>query len=226
MSRKPQPTPVQQLDLDPSLPPEPDLGIAHSKLLGMAFIVEGGLVVLGLTAAYFGFFDRTQPLSELDARQWRTGFVWGGIGTLPLLAYLAVYHFFSPRVLQPMRQFVEENLKPSLQHFSIVGLLVIAVLAGFCEEFFFRWCLQGGITAVSKSLVGGLLIASLIFGLCHWVNSSYGITTALIGIYLGWLMCLTGTWLAPAIAHTAFDFVALMYITRFPSKQEVAGKQA
>jgi membrane protease YdiL (CAAX protease family) len=197
------------------VPPSAAEQIAHRSLMKMAFLVEGGLFGLGLAIAYVGFFDRTQPLNAIDARQWRTAGIWGGMGTIPMLLYLAVYHFYSPRVLRPMREFVEVHLKPLFQQCSIMELVVISLLAGFCEELFFRWCLQGGISWISQSLVAGLLVASVVFGLCHWVNRSYGITTTLIGIYLGWLMVWTGTWLAPAIAHALFDFVALVYIARF-----------
>ena len=114
-----------------------------------------------------------------------------------------------------MREFVDRQLRPLFKRCSIVELVIISLLAGFCEELFFRWCLQGGITSITGSLVAGLLIASVIFGLCHWVNASYGITTVMIGLYLGVLMVWTQTWLAPAIAHALFDFVALIYLSRF-----------
>lgn len=215
MSNEPQPSTGQQLDRDTLPLLETEGEVSHIKLMKMAFVVEGGLAALALVVAYFGFFDWAQPLNALDAGQWRAGFIWGGIGTIPLLIYLAAYHLFAFRLFQPMREFVDRQLKPLFRQCSMVEFAVIALLAGFCEELFFRWCLQGGITSVTQSFVVGLLIASVIFGLCHWVNASYGVTTVLIGIYLGGLMVWTGTWLAPAIAHALFDFVALIYIGRF-----------
>ncbi len=220
MSNEPQPNQDQQNDLDFLPPPAAEHEIAHAQLMKMAFLVEGGLMLLGLVIGYLGFFDWQQPLRDMGAAEWRSGLVWGGIGTIPMLLYLAAFHVYSPRILHPIRDFVDEHLKPLFKQCSIVELLIIALLAGFCEELFFRWCLQGGISSVTHSLVPGLLVASVIFGLCHWVNSSYGITTTLIGMYLGGMMVWTGTWLAPAIAHASFDFVALLYIARFDGRPE------
>ena len=72
---------------------------------------------------------------------------------------------------------------------------------------------------MSGSIVVGIVIASMVFGLCHWVNVSYGVTTTVIGVYLGWLMCWSGTWLAPAVSHTLFDLVAFLYIkhSKYPA---------
>ena len=102
---------------------------------------------------------------------------------------------------------------------SYLELLVLSVFAGFGEELFFRWCLQGGISSQLEPMLGksvsigaGIAIASLMFGICHWVNTVYLVTAFLIGTYLGLTMVWTGTWLVPAISHASFDFIALLYI--------------
>lgn len=205
---------------DSEIPPDSgvDDQFADVNLLKMGSLVEGGLVVFALALAYFfGFFEKTQPLTSIDAAQLQSGLIWGLVGTVPMLGYLAIYHFYSLRFLRPMQEFVDQHLRPLFQRATLVELVVISLMAGFCEELFFRWCLQGGITWLTGSFAAGLLVASLIFGLCHWVNSSYGITTTVIGIYLGLMMVWTGTWLAPAISHALFDLIALISIARFPA---------
>ena len=139
------------------------------------------------------------------------------LGMVPMLIYLVVYIKWPPRFLLPMKKVVEENLKPMFSRCSIVQLLFIAFMAGFCEEIFFRWCLQGGLAHYIAGAPGtwvALAFASVVFGLCHWVNAAYGITTLVIGIFLGWMMIATNNWLVPAITHFVFDFVALYYIAR------------
>lgn len=60
----------------------------------------------------------------------------------------------------------------------------------------------------------GLIVASVLFGLCHWVNNSYGLTTLAIGLFLGATMIWAENWLVPAFAHAFYDFVALLYLVR------------
>ena len=189
----------------------------------MAVVVEGGLAVIALGLAYFfGLFDSSQPLNSIAAATWHSAIVWGGLGTLPLLIYLAVFGLRPPKILQPMKDFVDQKLKPIFEKCSLTELAILSLLAGFCEEIFFRWSLQGGISSMSGSLWAGLLIASVLFGLCHWVNAAYGITTTIMGIYFGLMMHWSGTWLAPAIAHALFDFVALVFIARFDTTDNSA----
>lgn len=194
------------------------------NVFALAFIIEGGMAVLALCLAYVGFYDRSQPLNSLDWDAWKTGLIWGLLGTLPLLGYLAVFHFKPPSFFQPMKKFVQEEMQPIFRRSSLLELLIISLLAGFCEELFFRWCLQGGIASWMGSQEGAILalvVVSILFGICHWVNASYGITTAVVGAYLGLLMIWTGSFLAPAIAHALFDFVALVYVARMPSPSDV-----
>jgi membrane protease YdiL (CAAX protease family) len=154
-------------------------------------------------------------LADIRFETLRTGLTWGLIGTLPMLGYLAVFHFWPVGILKPMREFVDSQLRPLFSGLSIFQMIIISVSAGCCEEILFRWSLQGGITSWIGGLPGlivGGVVASVIFGVCHWVNFSYAFCTFLIGIFLGVLMICSGTWLAPAITHTLFDFVALLYL--------------
>lgn len=198
------------------------------NLLLMGLIVEGGLTILALVFAWFGFFANEQPLAQIPTyplSQWTRLIGWGVAATIPMLIYLVLFHFWTPKFYRPMQQFVDVKLKPIFKNSSILEMLLLSLMAGFCEEIFFRWCLQGGITSVLLSKVGivaatfiGVGIASLLFGGCHWVNASYGITTLIVGAYLGWIMVWSGSWLVPAIAHALFDFVAMIYIARSPPR--------
>ena len=200
---------------------------ARQNLLVLGTIVEGGLVILALGLAWLGLWDQTQPLETLfkSWEAWKAPALLGCVATIPMLAYLVVFHFWTPKFLSPMQRFVDLKLKPLFQGSSLVEMLVLSLMAGFGEELFFRWCLQGGIThllipsmGTGGSIAIGVIVASLLFGACHWVNSAYGATTFLVGIYLGMLMVWSGSWLVPAIAHALFDFVAMIYIARWPAR--------
>ncbi|MEZ6097322.1 MAG: CPBP family glutamic-type intramembrane protease, partial [Pirellulaceae bacterium] len=86
----------------------------------------------------------------------------------------------------------------------------------------FRWVIQGGIASYWSGPIGqtsAIFIAGLLFGVCHWVNSVYGIVTTIVGIYLGFMMVIADTWLAPMVAHAVYDFIAIVYmVDRLPIK--------
>lgn len=196
--------------------PDPDV-----NLVWVGVIVEGGLILVALALAYFGLYDHSQPLKEIDWPTCQRALVWGTVASLPMLVYLVVFHFWTPVFLQPMQEFVVENLYPVFRGSTIFEMLLLSLMAGFCEELLFRWCLQGGISSLLESRAGqpaslaiGLLVASILFGLCHWVNTSYGMTTLFVGAFLGLTMIWSGSFLVPAMAHAIFDFVALIYISR------------
>ena len=199
-----------------STEPDPEV-----NLVWVGVILEGGLIIVALVLACFGLYDHSQPLRLIDWPTCQHSLVWGTVASLPMLVYLVVFHFWTPSFLQPMQEFVIENLYPVFRGSTIFEMLLLSVMAGFCEELLFRWCLQGGISSLLESRTGqpvsltiGLLVASILFGLCHWVNTSYGMTTLFVGVFLGLTMIWSGSFLVPAMAHAIFDFVALIYISR------------
>lgn len=182
-------------------------------------------MVLGLLLGSMGLYDHRQPLSSIQWSIWNYAVQWGLITMIPMLAYLALFHFWTPDFFRPMNRVIDEKLRPMFRDSTILDLLILSIMAGFGEELFFRWCLQGGITSLVEPLVAtpvaigiGIAVASLIFGACHWVNKTYAITTVIVGSYLGATMVWTGSWLVPAISHALFDFVALIYIVRSQPK--------
>jgi membrane protease YdiL (CAAX protease family) len=189
------------------------------NIVWIGVLVEIGLCLLGLLLGWLGFYDHQQPINSIQWLTWSDAIPWGLIALLPMLGYLILFHFWTPEFYRPMQRVMDSQLRPMFSNYSYLELLILSIFAGFGEELFFRWCLQGGVTSLLEPTVGttisigaGIAIASLIFGVCHWVNKTYAITTTIVGAYLGATMVLAGTWLVPAIAHSAFDFVALIYI--------------
>ena len=190
-------------------------------LLWVALLVEGGMLIVALVIGWFGFYEKSQPLYELDWNSCLEGLGWGIAATVPMVILMLVIHYWGPEFFRPMNEFVANRLKPMFETCTLFELFLLSLMAGLGEEIFFRWCLQGGLADVLSERFGvdaatwtALIAVSFLFGLCHWVNASYGITTFLIGIYLGWTMIQAGNWLVPAVAHALFDFLALLFITR------------
>lgn len=190
-------------------------------LLWVGILIEGGMAALALTIGLSGFFAANQDIRNIDGAFCKEALVWGAIGTVPLLIYLSLFHFWTPSPMKPMKRFVETHLQPMFRASTLLELIILSLMAGIAEELLFRWCIQGGIDSWLQPQLGGsaalfiaLISSSLIFGICHWVNPSYGISTMIIGLYLGILMAHFENWLVPAVTHALFDFVALYYIAR------------
>lgn len=109
------------------------------------------------------------------------------------------------------------------QHFVLTfppdlleAIVVQMVVIGLSEELFFRGYLQthldaryGRPTRLLGAQVGrGLLIAALLFGLCHVVTGDLTrMRTALFGLFAGWLRARTDSIAVPAAYHGAANLL-------------------
>lgn len=92
----------------------------------------------------------------------------------------------------PMTGLVEEAVVPRNSFQLIVMLIFSLVLVGPCEELAFRGFVQKGFEN-SFGKMRGLLIASVLFGLLHGLNTLYSILPAFgAGLFLGYVWQKTG----------------------------------
>jgi uncharacterized protein len=185
---------------------------APSDGFPMAVIVEGGLALLAVLLAWlFHVPLREQlapfglPLIAAVAR--------GLLTTLPMLAvFLLLMHSHRP-TLRQLRQQVEWLIGEMFPAASIGQFAMIALLAGVGEELLFRGVLQT-ICARWTSPITGLIIVSLLFGLAHALSILYFFLATMIGLCFGWMTWYYHDLVAPMVAHTVYDFVALLYLSR------------
>lgn len=175
-------------------------------ILAAAFLFEGAVLVL---AWFQGWLFGTPPFARL-AFTWRD-LALGVIGTGPLL--LAMWWTGTsnwPPVVR-LREQVEEVVREAFVHLTLPDLAVVALLAGVAEEALFRGVLQ---VAFGEWLTpwAGLVIASVLFGLVHFVTRLYAVLATVIGLYLGGMLLWTGNLLGPVVAHALYDFIALAYL--------------
>jgi membrane protease YdiL (CAAX protease family) len=182
----------------------------------LAILVEGGLIVL---AWALGWLLDQLPLRTFS---WNPAGALGGLlATVPMLVLFFLLLRWPVGPLLRIKRFSEEVLRPLLAPCSVLDLLGISVLAGLGEEMLFRGVLQGAFAAWLKSPWTALVLASVLFGLLHAVTLTYALLATLMGVYLGWLwyFC-TDNLLAPVIAHTLYDFLALLFLLRGPETPE------
>jgi uncharacterized protein len=178
----------------------------------MAVIVEGGLALVALVLAWlFSVPLRVQlpsTTSDLVSATLR-----GLLVTLPMLvAFFWLVHS-SRATLRQLREQVEWLIGEMFPDATIGQFAMVAVLAGVGEELLFRGVVQWVVSAWTTPIVG-LVIASLLFGLLHALSKLYFVLATAIGFLFGWLVYEYNDLVAPMVAHSVYDFVALVYLHR------------
>ena len=203
--------------------------ISRRSLL-LALAVEGGLGVVALFAGWL--------LSHWPA----TGMGWAGISssappageqvraigigvlaTIPPLVVLAVIDRLPLSSLERVRQLAETAIRQMFPQPQLWQLALVAAAAGLGEELLFRGLVQAGLARLLSGIalwdiaLGpwiALVVASLIFGLFHWLSRAYALLAALAGLYFGLVLMATGSLWPSIVAHALYDFVALWYLLR------------
>lgn len=148
---------------------------------------------------------------------------WGLIATVPLLGGLLLNEWLSWGPLRKMSNVVDDVIVPLFRDATVFDLAAISLAAGLGEEMLFRGLLQAwvaGHTGAEYGVYIGLAVASVVFGLCHFVTPTYALLAGLVGVYLGWLLIVTENLAAPIVCHAAYDFVALLYFCKWRGRDQ------
>jgi len=87
---------------------------------------------------------------------------------------------------------------------------MLSLAAGFGEEMLFRGVIQNAVTNIAGDFTG-LSVASVIFGVLHFISPAYAILATISGFYFGAVFTSSGNIAIPIIAHAFYDLVALIY---------------
>jgi len=178
---------------------------------------------LGVAAIAIGWLIGHSPFVGIDLASEQThaqvlAIGWGLVATGPLLVALFLCDQFPIGPLRGLREMTANIINRMFSGATTGQLAAIALAAGCGEELLFRGLVQSGLVRLIGDWPGGLIaaiaVASLLFGLCHWLNATYAILAILAGAYFGVVLVLTGNILAPIMAHAVYDFLALIYLIR------------
>jgi membrane protease YdiL (CAAX protease family) len=182
--------------------------MSSRKLLVLTVAFEGGMLVVAVLLGYF-----------LTIRFWEGQAVSVralGLGTLvsiPLLVFvIGIAESSSKWGEQIRRDFVP--VVAMFRNVTILDIAFISFMAGLCEEALFRGFGQNFLAGYIGEFFS-LMLVSLVFGLVHWLSFSYFVFASVIGLYLGLLYIWTGDLIVPITTHAVYDFVALVYGTRY-----------
>jgi uncharacterized protein len=180
----------------------------RKALLLITIFAEGGLGLLGLILIRF---SRLESWSMINL-SW-SGTAYALLLSLPMLGML---FFFDRSSWGPMARFrreIDEKIAPIFVNSKLPDLALIAFFAGVGEELFFRGWLQS-VLASNFGAWPGILIASVIFGLAHYLSPTYAIYAGLTGLYLGVIYHVSGNLYLVMIIHALYDFIALVYLVK------------
>lgn len=178
--------------------------IPGEQLAVVTVIFEG---VLLLAAIGLGHVLGVDPLKDV-ALLWQDIF-FGLVGGIALTAAIVVLIDVPWRLMDGIRRDADILVR-RLKTLGVAQIAVISIAAGVAEEVFFRGLLQ----VYFSGLFGpwsGLLLASALFGLVHFVSVSYVVYVFLFGLVIGGLYWWTGDLTGPVVGHAVYDFGALYW---------------
>ena len=174
--------------------------------LAWAMVTEGALLVVALIGCRL--FDQpvSASLNWLDLAL--SIFVTGALLVLFVILLRA-----TAAPLRRIREILERLLLPLIRNCHWLELAVVSITAGLGEEWLFRGLLQGAL-ARHLSDVPAIVLASIAFGLCHYITHTYFILATVLGAVFGWLYFTTNNLLTVIVIHALYDFIALLILQR------------
>ena len=104
---------------------------------------------------------------------------------------------------------LSQRLHAMLGRLSQAEIVTYSVSSGVAEEMFFRGAMQPTL---------GLVVTSILFGLCHGLLDKQFVAWTVFAIVLGFLLGLlfrhTGSLLGPVVAHFTINFVNFQALNR------------
>ena len=174
------------------------------KLLILTCLVEGIVLMAALIIAkYYGI--KLVPLTHNIFRDVVIGTI-GALFPLALFMLLLSEKAESIPSLGSLRSIILNDIRAIFSEAKFPDLCFIAACAGIAEELLFR-----GVIQVKLGIVG----ASIIFGLLHFITPAYFVIATIMGFYLGILYQYYDSLLIPIQLHFIYDLGALIYLRYF-----------
>jgi membrane protease YdiL (CAAX protease family) len=188
----------------------------HRTFIRFASLFE---VSLAIVAILIGWLADVRPTNIVpDARAVMVGV----IATIPMIALYAIASRLPWRPLRRIYLLLLMTLGRPLSRCRWHELILLAALAGLCEELLFRGILQPWFSRGGEP--AGWIATNLLFGLAHAVTPMYFVLATGIGFYLSGVLAVGGGLAAPIIAHALYDWYAFVQIARDFRRLEMQGE--
>lgn len=195
---------------------------------GLVFELGLGLVGFIIVWMYCKFTVASYPLprffySDESNVHWMNSIIYGVLFAVILLAIVLCITYVPVKPLKKLKSNVDDRIAPMFASLNVFQVILISLAAGFGEEILFRWCIQGIIEHSIDASHGwwlALMVASFVFGLCHWIDEVYAVFTMIIGLLLGGLWVYCGDLIAVIVAHSVYDFLAITSLVWLYKRRE------
>ena len=101
------------------------------------------------------------------------------------------------------------------KNFTWTQIIIVSFLAGIGEEWLIRAVLQSYLVGNYGPIIG-VFVASLVFGLLHFMTKTYVLVTFVLGSLFGLAFLLTNSLVLVMAAHTVYDIFAFALIVKYP----------
>jgi uncharacterized protein len=184
--------------------------LANMQGFSAFLLLEAGITFLILAILMKARHENVKTLG-LQWNRWKFNLVLG----LMLVPFLFLVNGVMGFIFQKYfpQYFVEKNPIMELIHTPQQLALIIfsALIAGGIKEELQRAFILVRFRDYLGGAWFGLILWSLAFGLGHYVQGAQGVVTAAIfGAFFGMLYLLTGSLMAPIVAHSVYDSLALL----------------
>ncbi len=177
------------------------MGMSRFKLIILAVAAEGVVFMIALILGRF-FDINFLPLT----RNFLRDILIGTIGaSLPFALFVLTLTARAEKIpiLGSLRKTMITDVKSIFSNTCFLDIILISLIAGFAEEFLFRGVIQAKF---------GIIIASILFGLVHFVTPAYVVVASFIGFYIGFFYLVFEGLLIPIQLHFIYDLAALLYL--------------
>ena len=193
-----------------------------------SYIVTAGLEAVIVGFVWLGLRLRKVPFSEVIGGRWKSFDDFGidiGIAAMFWLGSAVVLALLQFALGMMNKQGVSEKLgklQPLAPHSvkELFFFLVLAVMAGICEEIVFRGYLQKQFTAWFRNLPAGIIVSAVLFGAAHgYQGTKLMLILSVYGAMFGIMAALRKSIIPGMMAHAWQDSLAgvmLWFIARHP----------
>ncbi len=202
-------------------PPQESTEQTPDDVFLTAVLFESALGLLALLLGWMLGPDPRALVPDLDlSNLWPifSGVLWGCLAAVPVLIVIEIVRRLPWEPVRQLERLSDDTIIKTLLQLRPAELMLISLCAGVGEELLFRgWMLYWFAGASDAATPGNLELgfalvgSSIAFGLMHPITKLYIFLAAMMGIYFGLLLLLTGNLLIPIVAHAVYDAVQLIW---------------
>lgn len=183
---------------------------SREKILWAAIIPQIALLVISIIWIYVSPKDNVLKYLAFNYKTILFGILVGIL--LALLGYLFYLWALKSKKFSEIVDLFQNVLSPVFKNLKLIDIVLLSLVAGFCEELFFRGLLLPRL---------GIILSSIAFGMLHLPGFKYWLYVlwaTLSGALLGWLFLLTQSLWSPIIAHATNNLIGMIMLKKLKSR--------